>query len=614
MGEWRSAALLGHPLTASGIVGAYVLALVLRPAICPPIPVRLPLIAFCLGSLMAFGGRTSLVTVLAAIGLVGAFEAFGIMRGKRTQLPATIVAICVLFAAAAVIFAALNLGIFDKMLLRFSSDKGSTLARYATFSLLSHFDWQELILGPNPVRANALQTQLGLSYGIENFWIACVVQFGIIHTVLLTIGLVCFFVELLRRSNRAVWAVVLLIVIIAASSVSFSSKNIQLAQFVILISLLLPRAQRRVAAPAYALRATSGNQIRYEPWEKTCMTIYIDNTHLGRHVTGLERITLELFSADALAPLDIVPVTAHGIRQMLTTQNLSLPIRLAAPSSVLVCPGFPPSPMLRPFASRVLPYIHDDFLITRRAELNTKARLYMAGPFKLALRHYPRFLANSNDTRRKLAAYCRADAEVTLYRPPVRNVFGLEPEARAERDSHPQPLRLVALGTLEPRKNFLAAANILSALRAQGFPGATLDIIGRQGWGNDWQMFETMPGVALHGYQPGYRVKQLLRRADLFVCTSHDEGLGLPLLEAQYGGLPIVAPEASVFREVLGDSGIYIDAADPVSAASQIAAILSTRGWRARYVALAEQNLARWNAMADRDRDVVIDLIAGLAA
>ena len=74
------------------------------------------------------------------------------------------------------------------------------------------------------------------------------------------------------------------------------------------------------------------------------MTIYIDNTHLGRHVTGLERITLELFLADALAPLDIVPVTAHGIRQMLTTQNLSLPIRLAAPSSVLVCPGFPPSP------------------------------------------------------------------------------------------------------------------------------------------------------------------------------------------------------------------------------------------------------------------------------
>jgi len=252
MGEWRSAALLGHPLTASGIVGAYVLALVLRPAICPPILVRLPLIAFCLASLMAFGGRTSLVTVLAAIGLVGGFEGLVIMRGKRMQLPAAIVAICVLFAAVAVIFAAFSLGIFDKMLLRFSSDKGSTLARYATFSLLSHFDWQELVLGPDPVRVNAMQSQLGLNYGIENFWVSCVVQFGIIHTILLTAGLVCFFVELLRRSNRAVWAVVLLIVVIAASSVSFSSKNIQLAQFVILISVLLPREQRRVAAPSQA--------------------------------------------------------------------------------------------------------------------------------------------------------------------------------------------------------------------------------------------------------------------------------------------------------------------------------------------------------------------------
>jgi hypothetical protein len=250
VGEWRSAALLGHPLTASGVVGAYVLALVLRPAICPPLLVRLPLIAFCLASLMAFGGRTSLVTVLAMIGLVGAFEGFRLIQGKRMPLPAAILAICVLFAAGAIIFAALDLGIFDKMLLRFSSDKGSTLARYATFSLLSHFDWHELILGPNPARVNALQSQLGLNYGIENFWISSVVQFGLVPTILMTIGLVCFFIELLRRSDRAAWAILVLIIVIAASSVSFSSKNIQLAQFVILISVLLPREQRRVATPA----------------------------------------------------------------------------------------------------------------------------------------------------------------------------------------------------------------------------------------------------------------------------------------------------------------------------------------------------------------------------
>jgi hypothetical protein len=173
-----------------------------------------------------------------------------LLRGKRAPLSAAIVAICVLFVAGAGIFAAFDLGIFDKMLLRFSSDKGSTLARYATFNLLSHFDWYELVLGPNPVRVNALQSQLGLNYGIENFWVSCIVQFGLIHTALLTIGLVCFFIEVVRRSSGAVWAVLLLIVVIAASSVSFSSKNIQLSQFAMLISLLLPRERRSLAAPA----------------------------------------------------------------------------------------------------------------------------------------------------------------------------------------------------------------------------------------------------------------------------------------------------------------------------------------------------------------------------
>jgi glycosyltransferase involved in cell wall biosynthesis len=296
---------------------------------------------------------------------------------------------------------------------------------------------------------------------------------------------------------------------------------------------------------------------------------------------------------------------------MVTTQTFGLPMRLAASSSILLCPGFPPSPLLRPFASRVLPYIHDIFLLSRQADLNRRARLYMAAPFKLALHRYPRFLTNSSDTRQKLAAHCRPDAAITLYRPPIRNVFDLESSERAEGEAG--PLRLVALGTVEPRKNFVAAAKITSALRAQGFPDATLDIVGRQGWGDDWRTLEAFPGVTLHGYQSSGRVKQLLQDADIFICTSHEEGLGLPLLEAQYGGLPIIAPDAAIFHEVLDDSGIFIDPADPAAAAIKIAATLSQRQWRTRYAALAVQNLKRWNALASADRDAVIDLIAGLA-
>lgn len=343
------------------------------------------------------------------------------------------------------------------------------------------------------------------------------------------------------------------------------------------------------------------------------MTIYVDHTHLGRHVTGLERITQELFSAAALAPLDVVPVTSRGTRQMVTTQTFGLPMRLAAQSSFLLCPGFPPSPLLRPFAERVLPYIHDDFLITREADLNIRARLYMAAPFRTALKTYPRFLTNSRDTQRKLATHCRSDAEITLYRPPVRNVFNLTSDERAARDPDTDPLRVVALGTVEPRKNFIAAANIVRELRQQGYPGATLDIVGRKGWGDDWNTLQRMSCVTLHGYQSAETVTRLLDEADVFICTSHDEGLGLPLLEAQYAGLPVVAPDAPVFHEVLGNSGIFISPSDHALAAAEIAGALSGQSWRARHVAAASRNLLRWNALAAGDHDHVIDLIADLA-
>lgn len=343
------------------------------------------------------------------------------------------------------------------------------------------------------------------------------------------------------------------------------------------------------------------------------MTVYVDHTHLGRHVTGLERITLELFSPEALAPLEAAPVTACGTARMITTQTFGLPLRLTDPSSILLCPGFPPGPLLRPFAARVIPYIHDMFLLSRPADLNRRARLYMAPSFRLAVRSYPRFLVNSADTKRKLAAHCRPDAEITLYRPPVRNVFDLRADGRIEKSGGSSPLRLVALGTVEPRKNFAAAAGILAALRDRGFGNATLEIVGRRGWGHDWTILEQSPGVVLHGYQSSDSVRQVLQSADVFICTSHEEGLGLPLLEAQYAGLPIVAPDAAVFHEVLDRSGIFIDPNDPAAAAGTIKAALSEPEWRTSFAARGADNLARWNALASTDRDAVIDLIATLS-
>jgi glycosyltransferase involved in cell wall biosynthesis len=343
------------------------------------------------------------------------------------------------------------------------------------------------------------------------------------------------------------------------------------------------------------------------------MTVYVDHTHLGRHVTGIERVTAELFSQHALAPVELTPVTAHGTANMVLTQTFGLPARLADPSAVLVCPGFPPSPLLLPFADRVVPYIHDLFLITRPGDLNTRAKLYMAKPFALTVRRYQRFLVNSLDTERKLRAFCRSDARLTIYRPKVRNVFGVDPAARDGLDAASAPLRLLSIGTVEPRKNYSYAARIVRELRTNGFADATLEIVGRNGWGDDWRLLEREPGISLSGYLSTEAVRQKLRQADALLCTSHEEGLGLPLLEAQYAGLPVIAPDDAVFHEVLGGSGIFIDRTDCAAAARTITSVLQSGDHRARYRELNAQNLVRWNRLAEDDRIQVSQMIASLA-
>jgi glycosyltransferase involved in cell wall biosynthesis len=342
------------------------------------------------------------------------------------------------------------------------------------------------------------------------------------------------------------------------------------------------------------------------------MTVYVDHTHLGRRVTGIERITTELFSRRSLAPIELTPVTARSTVDMVMTQTVGLPLLLGDSGAVLICPGFPPSPLLLPFARRVIPYIHDLFLMTRPGDLNARARLYMSKPFKLAVSRYPRFLVNSLDTARKLAAFCRSDAQIVVYRPKVRNVFGVDMVGHDRRSGTKSALRLLSIGTVEPRKNYLYAARIIDQLRKTGFPDATLEIVGRNGWGHEWRLLAHEPGVILCGYQSSDDVRHRLQHADALLCTSHEEGLGLPLLEAQYAGLPVIAPDDSVFHEVLGDSGVFIDRTDALSAALTIASMIEQKGRLLRFRELNARNLARWNALAEHDRLQVNRMLTSL--
>jgi glycosyltransferase involved in cell wall biosynthesis len=342
--------------------------------------------------------------------------------------------------------------------------------------------------------------------------------------------------------------------------------------------------------------------------------VRVDYTHVGRRASGIERITTEQFNSTALSPLTIRPFAACGGRvRIMAAQMVGLPAAAIRHSSdVFVFPGFPPSPYFALARARAVLYVHDLFMLTRRVDLNRAARYYMAPLFTLALHRLRYFLTNSLQTAKELQIRCAPDATVVPYRPRIRNVFGLIIGDRAGRAAMPRTLRVVSIGTIEPRKNFLAAADICEALAARLHCPVEHHIIGRFGWGDDATRLRQRPHVILHAALPDADVRPIVEAADFLLCTSHQEGLGLPLIEAQYAGIPVVAPDEPVFREVLGSSGLFIDTASPAQAADRIAQDMSQSSWRSRHAAAANANIARWNALADKDRAEVVTFLSRL--
>jgi glycosyltransferase involved in cell wall biosynthesis len=78
----------------------------------------------------------------------------------------------------------------------------------------------------------------------------------------------------------------------------------------------------------------------------------------------------------------------------------------------------------------------------------------------------------------------------------------------------------------------------------------------------------------------------LMALATLFCYVSHDEGFGLPVLEAMACGVAVVVSRKEVLQEICGPAGNYVDQDDPSSIADKIDRLLAEPELRQRKVAL----------------------------
>lgn len=148
---------------------------------------------------------------------------------------------------------------------------------------------------------------------------------------------------------------------------------------------------------------------------------------------------------------------------------------------------------------------------------------------------------------------------------------------------------LLAVGHFETRKNYSKLVEALGVLHRNE---ATMPLVIV---GNDsGERFRIEEQVRSAGLQSSVQllsglsdieVRCLYRAATMLVFPSRYEGFGIPLLEAMASSVPIVASDTPVFREILGDAGIFFDPDSASAMAEAISMVLATPALRERMIA-----------------------------
>ncbi len=216
--------------------------------------------------------------------------------------------------------------------------------------------------------------------------------------------------------------------------------------------------------------------------------------------------------------------------------------------------------------------VHDLNFIFHPRFLTAESLRYYAGQIRWAVEKADHISADSHATRQDNIEQLNVPPEkITTVHLSVNPIYQRpysQEEINETLKAHNLPRGFIlAVGTLEPRKNYPTLIRAYAKLRAETAVDVPLIIVGGKGWIYE-EIFNTIDQLGLKEYVRHLsgvfdeQLAHLYHSAGVLVTPSHYEGFGLPALEAMNCGCPAIVSRRGSLPEIVGPKGIMIDDPD----------------------------------------------------
>jgi glycosyltransferase involved in cell wall biosynthesis len=252
------------------------------------------------------------------------------------------------------------------------------------------------------------------------------------------------------------------------------------------------------------------------------------------------------------------------------------------------------TPLLAPCPTVIT--IHDLSFIRLPHLFRPANRLYLTVMTRLSARRARRLIAVSAHSAAESAELLGVPMErIDVIYHGVDPIFRPLPEDEIEAFRQKQGLPnqfVLSVGTLEPRKNHTRLVEAFARI----YDGKSkLVLVGGKGWlyDNVYAKVEALglnEAVVFRGYVANEDLPLWYNAATLFAYPSLYEGFGMPVLEAQACGAPVITSNLPPLPEAAGDAALLVDPRDVEELATNLNRLLTNEPLRSE---LEERGLAR---------------------